>query len=158
MLPFGICEYGESDMKGKASCWKGTAYLACSYRVCYASLSIIQTSWLQILIYWLVDRGCYFQEGKEVKMDMRVEDAYHRSIETVVDYIHTKLNTNKTQVFFRTFAPVHFRFVSQLIFSFNVVALHLVKPGWHKLLISMNFQFLEQRWVVELHEYPMELN
>lgn len=53
--------------------------------------------------------GCYFQEGKEVKMDMRVEDAYHRSIETVVDYIHTKLNTNKTQVFFRTFAPVHFR-------------------------------------------------
>ena len=92
-------------------------------------------------------------------MDMRVEDAYHRSIETVVDYIHTKLNTNKTQVFFRTFAPVHFRFDSQLIFSFNVVALHLFKPG-----LAQAFNFFElpvpgtEMSYRELHEYPMELN
>ncbi|KAK3189978.1 hypothetical protein Dsin_029539 [Dipteronia sinensis] len=53
--------------------------------------------------------GCYFQEGAEVKMKMKVEHAYWRSIETVVHWIHNEVNTNKTHVFFRTFAPVHFR-------------------------------------------------
>ncbi|XP_062177230.1 protein trichome birefringence-like 10 [Alnus glutinosa] len=53
--------------------------------------------------------GCYFQEGAEVKMDMKVEHAYRKSIETVVHWIQTKLNSSKTQVFFRTYAPVHFR-------------------------------------------------
>lgn len=56
-------------------------------------------------------------------MDMKVEDAYHRSIETVVDYIHKELNTSKTQVFFRTYAPVHFRFVRlipKLLISLNI--------------------------------------
>lgn len=59
-------------------------------------------------------------------MEMGVESAYRRSIETVVDWIRSELNTSRTQVFFRTFAPVHFRFVSllkrfffpPLIFSF----------------------------------------
>ncbi|GMY27509.1 protein trichome birefringence-like 10 [Fagus crenata] len=53
--------------------------------------------------------GCYFQEGAKVKMDMTVEHAYHRSIETVVHWIHNELNSSKTQVFFRSYAPVHFR-------------------------------------------------
>ncbi|GLT78442.1 hypothetical protein SLA2020_499780 [Shorea laevis] len=53
--------------------------------------------------------GCYFQEGTEVKMEMKIEDAYRRSIETVIQWIHNEVNANKTQVFFRTFAPVHFR-------------------------------------------------
>ncbi|KAG6668309.1 protein trichome birefringence-like 10 [Carya illinoinensis] len=53
--------------------------------------------------------GCHFQEGAKLKMDMKVEHAYQRSIETVVHWIHTRLNTSKTQVFFRTYAPVHFR-------------------------------------------------
>ncbi|XP_057956784.1 protein trichome birefringence-like 11 isoform X1 [Malania oleifera] len=53
--------------------------------------------------------GCYFQEGNAVKMDMKVENAYKRSIETVVEWIHSKINASKTQVFLRTFAPVHFR-------------------------------------------------
>ncbi|CAA2995057.1 trichome birefringence-like 10 [Olea europaea subsp. europaea] len=53
--------------------------------------------------------GCYFQEGSEVKMEMRVESAYQKSLETVVEWIHRKVNTTKTQVFFRTYAPVHFR-------------------------------------------------
>ncbi|KAG6726673.1 hypothetical protein I3842_02G092200 [Carya illinoinensis] len=53
--------------------------------------------------------GCYFQDGPVVKMDMNVEHAYQRSIETVLHWIHTKLNSSKTQVFFRTYAPVHFR-------------------------------------------------
>lgn len=53
--------------------------------------------------------GCYFQEGEEVKMEMSVENAYHRAIETVVHWIDTTVNPSRTQVFFRTYAPVHFR-------------------------------------------------
>lgn len=44
-------------------------------------------------------------------MDMQVDTAYHKALNTVVDYIHREVNTNKTQVFFRTYAPVHYRFV-----------------------------------------------
>ncbi|KAF9605512.1 hypothetical protein IFM89_017531 [Coptis chinensis] len=53
--------------------------------------------------------GCYFQEGEEVKVNMSVDSAYQRSIDTVFKWISMDINTNKTQVFFRTFAPVHFR-------------------------------------------------
>lgn len=60
----------------------------------------------------LLSRGCYFQEGAEVKMEMTVEEAYRRSMETVLQWIEKKINSNKTQVFFRTYAPVHFRFFS----------------------------------------------
>ncbi|KAJ4955500.1 hypothetical protein NE237_012283 [Protea cynaroides] len=53
--------------------------------------------------------GCYFQEGEEVKYDMSVQSAYQRSIITLVDWIGREVNMSKTQIFFRTFAPVHFR-------------------------------------------------
>ncbi|PON63914.1 Trichome birefringence-like family [Trema orientale] len=53
--------------------------------------------------------GCNFQEGEELKMNMSVEAAYRRSIETVVDWVNTQVNPKKTQVFFRTYAPSHFR-------------------------------------------------
>ncbi|XP_057726602.1 protein trichome birefringence-like 10 [Arachis stenosperma] len=53
--------------------------------------------------------GCYFQQGMQVKMEMQVQDAYKRSIETVLNWIQDTVNTSKTQVFFRTLAPVHFR-------------------------------------------------
>ncbi|KAI4317765.1 hypothetical protein L6164_025608 [Bauhinia variegata] len=53
--------------------------------------------------------GCYFQEGMQVKMEMKVEDAYGRAIETVLKWIHDAVNSSETQVFFRTYAPVHFR-------------------------------------------------
>lgn len=65
---------------------------------------------IEIVLYLV--RGCYFQEGMEVKMEMRVKDAYKRSIETVLNWIHGTVDSRKTQVFFRTLAPVHFRFVS----------------------------------------------
>lgn len=75
------------------------------------------------LIYQLqnanVFRGCYFQEGSEVKMDMKVDTAYERSLQTVVEWVSREVNSNKTQVFFRTYAPVHFRLV---ISSFFVLA------------------------------------
>lgn len=53
--------------------------------------------------------GCYFQEGAEVKMEMEVDTAYNKSLDTVLDWIHREVNTSKTHVFFRTYAPVHFR-------------------------------------------------
>ncbi|CAN1807534.1 Protein trichome birefringence-like 11 [Linum perenne] len=53
--------------------------------------------------------GTYFQVGKEVKTEMSVEDAYRMSMETVMRWIENEVNSTKTQVFFRTFAPVHFR-------------------------------------------------
>ncbi|KAK4786363.1 hypothetical protein SAY86_003052 [Trapa natans] len=52
--------------------------------------------------------GCYYQMGPSVEMNMSTEDAYRRSIETVVDWIYTHVNTSKTQVYFRSEAPVHF--------------------------------------------------
>ncbi|QHO28406.1 uncharacterized protein [Arachis hypogaea] len=54
-------------------------------------------------------RGCYFQQGMEVKMEMKVEDAYRKSMETVLNWIQDTVNLNKSQVFFRTYTPVHFR-------------------------------------------------
>ncbi|CAK9159112.1 unnamed protein product, partial [Ilex paraguariensis] len=52
--------------------------------------------------------GCYFQEGEEVKMEMSVESAYRRSIQTLVDWVGREVDMNKTRVFFRSYAPVHF--------------------------------------------------
>ncbi|XBJ07200.1 hypothetical protein VPH35_012761 [Triticum aestivum] len=53
--------------------------------------------------------GAYFQEGGKVKMKMTVIDAYQKSIQTLFNWVHKKVNTSKTQVIFRTYAPVHFR-------------------------------------------------
>lgn len=57
----------------------------------------------------VMDRGCYFQDGNEIKMEMKIEDAYQQSLKTVMNWINNELNSNKTTVFFRMFAPVHFR-------------------------------------------------
>ncbi|KAL5796741.1 hypothetical protein ACOSQ2_001561 [Xanthoceras sorbifolium] len=53
--------------------------------------------------------GCYFEEGAKVKMEMNLETAFRRSIEMLIGWIDSQVNMNKTQVFFRTYAPVHFR-------------------------------------------------
>ncbi|RRT83949.1 hypothetical protein B296_00005372 [Ensete ventricosum] len=42
-------------------------------------------------------------------MEMSVDDAYQRSIRTLLEWVHKEVNRNKTQVIFRTYAPVHFR-------------------------------------------------
>ncbi|KAK6260110.1 hypothetical protein SCA6_014584 [Theobroma cacao] len=55
------------------------------------------------------DRGCYFQEGTNVNLKMDLATAFQKSIETLVDFVHSQVNTNKTQVFFRTYAPSHYR-------------------------------------------------
>lgn len=56
-----------------------------------------------------IKNGCYFQEGAEVKMDMDVSTAFQQCIKTLVDFVDTRVDTNKTKVFFRSYAPVHFR-------------------------------------------------
>ncbi|CAN0856568.1 Protein trichome birefringence-like 11 [Linum grandiflorum] len=53
--------------------------------------------------------GTYFQVGQKVKTEMSVKSAYRRSMKTVMRWIDNEVNSTKTQVFFRTFAPVHFR-------------------------------------------------
>ncbi|KZV32411.1 protein trichome birefringence-like 10 [Dorcoceras hygrometricum] len=53
--------------------------------------------------------GCYFQDGAKIKMEMSIDNALRRSIKTLVDWISHEVNLSKTQVFFRTYAPVHFR-------------------------------------------------
>ncbi|KAJ7972809.1 Trichome birefringence-like family [Quillaja saponaria] len=56
-----------------------------------------------------VREGCYFQIGEEVKMNMSIENAFRKSIETVTNRISSEVNLTKTYVLFRTYAPVHFR-------------------------------------------------
>ncbi|KAF7057969.1 hypothetical protein CFC21_065118 [Triticum aestivum] len=53
--------------------------------------------------------GAYFQEGSEVKMEMTITDGYQKSIRTLFNWLHKEVNTSKTHVIFRTYAPVHFR-------------------------------------------------
>ncbi|KAK4357365.1 hypothetical protein RND71_022975 [Anisodus tanguticus] len=53
--------------------------------------------------------GCYFQEGREINMTMSVETAFQKSVVTLVDWIGREVNMSKTKIFFRTYAPVHFR-------------------------------------------------
>ncbi|MFQ6662628.1 hypothetical protein Gotur_030416, partial [Gossypium turneri] len=53
--------------------------------------------------------GCYFQVGEKIETEMTVEHAYQRSLETVMQWLRNEVNMSKTKVYFRTFAPVHFR-------------------------------------------------
>ncbi|KAK9726114.1 hypothetical protein RND81_05G191400 [Saponaria officinalis] len=63
--------------------------------------------------WWTNDKtvksGCYFQEGNELKLNMTVETAFRRSIETLANWVDTQVNVTKTSVYFRSYAPVHFR-------------------------------------------------
>ncbi|KAJ9687049.1 hypothetical protein PVL29_015773 [Vitis rotundifolia] len=42
-------------------------------------------------------RGCYFQEENKVKMEMSVDDAYKRSLKTLLDWVINHVNMNETQ-------------------------------------------------------------
>ncbi|KAI8574552.1 hypothetical protein RHMOL_Rhmol01G0363500 [Rhododendron molle] len=56
-----------------------------------------------------IREGTYFQEGEELKIKISVESAFRRAMETLVDWIYSDVNLSKTQVLFRSYAPVHFR-------------------------------------------------
>ncbi|KAH6836147.1 TRICHOME BIREFRINGENCE-LIKE 11 [Perilla frutescens var. hirtella] len=53
--------------------------------------------------------GRYFQEGSEIKMETSVEDAFRRSIMTLMDWISREVNLSRTHIMFRTYSPAHFR-------------------------------------------------
>ncbi|KAL6548410.1 Protein trichome birefringence-like 11 [Orobanche gracilis] len=72
--------------------------------------------------------GCYFQEGSNVKMNMEVDSAYRKALETVVNWINREVNSTKTQVFFRTYAPVHFRFAPHVDLTICI----MVPVAWNR--------------------------
>ncbi|CAA6654141.1 unnamed protein product [Spirodela intermedia] len=53
--------------------------------------------------------GYYFQVGNRVKMEMTMEQAYRKSIETLLDWVGRDVNPRKTLVVLRSYAPIHFR-------------------------------------------------
>ncbi|CAL1411435.1 unnamed protein product [Linum trigynum] len=55
-----------------------------------------------------LQQGIYFQVGQEVKIEMGIKEAYRKSMETVMHWIMNEVDTNKTQIFFRTYEPAHF--------------------------------------------------
>ncbi|KAL2900632.1 Protein trichome birefringence-like 11 [Bienertia sinuspersici] len=64
--------------------------------------------------WWTEDKtiksGSYFEEGHKLKMNMTVEAAFRRSIETLVNWVDSQVNISKTSVFFRSYAPVHYSY------------------------------------------------
>ncbi|MQL76250.1 hypothetical protein Taro_008620 [Colocasia esculenta] len=71
--------------------------------------NIIKIIFLTLTKCHLPISGCYFQVGNEVNLEMSVESAYRRSIQTLFDWIEKEVNTSRTKVIYRTYAPVHFR-------------------------------------------------
>lgn len=59
-----------------------------------------------------------------------MEDAYQRSMETVMRWMGSVINPNKTQVFFRTYAPVHFRYLSHLRICFSHYSMYPASIGF----------------------------
>lgn len=53
-------------------------------------------------------------------MEMKLKTGYRKALETVISWINSEVNKTKTQVFFRTYAPVHFRFVYLIIHLFSI--------------------------------------
>ncbi|MED6164201.1 Protein trichome birefringence-like 8 [Stylosanthes scabra] len=63
--------------------------------------------------WWNLDKtirsGNYFQEGGKVNMTMDVMEAFRRSIETWRSWALNNLDPMKSFIFFRSYAPVHYR-------------------------------------------------
>ncbi|XP_044969518.1 protein trichome birefringence-like 10 isoform X2 [Hordeum vulgare subsp. vulgare] len=63
--------------------------------------------------WWNQDRlqqlHCYFQEGKRLRLDMSVEEAYQRAMDTVHEWVQKEVDGSKTLAVFRTYSPAHNR-------------------------------------------------
>ncbi|BBN01907.1 xyloglucan O-acetyltransferase [Marchantia polymorpha subsp. ruderalis] len=53
--------------------------------------------------------GNYFQLENKVHMKMEVGDAFRRAMQTVAKFVEENIDSTKTQTFWRSYAPVHFR-------------------------------------------------
>ncbi|KAF4370455.1 hypothetical protein F8388_016192 [Cannabis sativa] len=51
--------------------------------------------------------GCYFQVGNFLKLGMSIPTAYRTALDTWASWVEKSIDTNRTQIFFRTFEPSH---------------------------------------------------
>ncbi|KAK4708153.1 hypothetical protein R3W88_029078 [Solanum pinnatisectum] len=57
--------------------------------------------------------GCYFQVNSTLRIGMSIQMAFRTALETWSSWIDTKINPNRTRVFFRTFEPSHWSNLTQ---------------------------------------------
>lgn len=62
----------------------------------------------------LYNRIYYYQEGTMVHPRLNVSTAFGKALTTWSSWVDKHINSKKTQVFFRTSAPSHFRFDSDI--------------------------------------------
>ena len=63
-------------------------------------------------------------------MNMSVEAAFRRSIETLVRWVDDEVDMKKTSVFFRSYAPIHFRFhFARIIIIFCLFCVRVFGEG-----------------------------
>ncbi|KAM7257876.1 hypothetical protein ACFE04_013617 [Oxalis oulophora] len=81
-------------------------------------LDDISSKWVEsdILIFntgqwWvpgkLFETGCYFQIENSLKLGMSISSAYRIALDTWASWVEQTIDTNRTQVFFRSFEPSH---------------------------------------------------
>uniref|UniRef100_I1QCS8 Uncharacterized protein n=1 Tax=Oryza glaberrima TaxID=4538 RepID=I1QCS8_ORYGL len=52
---------------------------------------------------------CNFQVGKKLNLNMSIEAAYQRAMNTLTSWVHREVNPHKSLVIFRTYSPAHTR-------------------------------------------------
>ncbi|XP_047956167.1 protein trichome berefringence-like 7 [Salvia hispanica] len=57
----------------------------------------------------LFGTGCYFQVGESLKLEMTIGTAFRTALQTWSSWVDSMINPEKTQIFFRTFEPSHWR-------------------------------------------------
>ncbi|OMO58571.1 PC-Esterase [Corchorus capsularis] len=55
----------------------------------------------------LFDMGCYFQQGRSLKLGMGITSGFRTALNTWASWVETSVNRNRTRVFFRTFESSH---------------------------------------------------
>ncbi|KAI3867519.1 hypothetical protein MKW92_007443 [Papaver armeniacum] len=56
-----------------------------------------------------IKKGVFFQQGSTVNITMDVKEAFRRSLQSWKRWVLQKLDPSKTHIFFRSYAPIHFR-------------------------------------------------
>lgn len=83
------------------------------------------------------DRGRYFQIDGRMKLGMSINGAFKTALSTWKSWVESKINSSRTDVFFRTFESTHWRCVllylsgiSLFLFSSNSILVHTQKLTW----------------------------